>query len=125
MPIVNYIEYNFSFISKAVRGMTIKPYSNVKVTVGSIHGKFPFKKYLQVIGTNLYGEYIVIVSNHQICGESEKELKIRFKTTKSVGVQSLISGTEYTCRIVNPLELKRNNIEMRVFIPDNMESRGI
>lgn len=41
-----------------------------KVQSVSIHGKYPYKTYLEILGNSIIGRYIVIVSNKQIKKDS-------------------------------------------------------
>lgn len=42
-----------------------KRYKN-KVTPNEIHGKYPYKLYLETMGNCVYGRYIAVISNRQL-----------------------------------------------------------
>lgn len=56
-----------------------KDYSN-KVQAMDIHGKYPYKIYLEVRGNSNIGKYIVIISSEQLNKDSEiDEISIKLK----------------------------------------------
>ena len=67
------IEENNSF------GNTVKAYS--------IHGKFPYKAYLEILGNSTVGQYIVVVSNKPIttAGNKIENIVISRKHKSSIG----------------------------------------
>jgi len=46
-----------------------------KVNYKTIHGKFPYKLYLEIKGSCNYGRYIVVVSNKPITGVDSISIK--------------------------------------------------
>lgn len=63
-----------------------------KVLASRIHGKFPYKVYLQMIGNSVYGEYIAIISNQEIkTGNSKIDtVIIQLEDKMSADTQRLI-----------------------------------
>lgn len=101
-----------------------------KVCAKQIHGKFPYKLYLQVKGNCLYGQYIVVVSNKQLDGSGKIDSviiqlvdKISMRAeqdilTNNVGSRpNSINGDimKYSVNQVNILNV--GDAKMHVFIP--------
>lgn len=102
--------------------------------IPEIHGKYPFKLYLEMIGTNKYGRYIVIVSKQLVdfVGEytkvriiddnnlvdSDKKLKTKRGTLAGNGLLArmmLSKNVQYTVKKVNMLVLKKTKACVTVF----------
>ena len=79
-----------------------------------IHGEFPYKLYLEIIGTNVYGRYIVVVSNKEFKLQGNNKIPLSF-IRRNNGARQIGFVSEYNARMVSPIEIKRNNIEMYVF----------
>lgn len=97
-----------------------------KVPANKIHGKYPYKSYLQMIGNSLYGEYIAVISNTPIKNGSEQidriiiqlEDKMSLTTKKSINsnMQGMRPNTvdnktaRYKVKEVNVLEVGQTPI---------------
>ena len=108
-----------------------------KILANKIHGKYPYKAYLQMIGNSLYGEYIAVISNTPIkTGESQidkviiqLEDKMSSATKKSINsnIQGMRPNTidnkaaRYKVKEVNVLEVGQTPI--LVFRPISVEER--
>ena len=51
-----------------------------KVTYKDVHGKFPYKLYLEVKGNCKYGRYIVVVGNEQYYEVDKIKIKVKGAT---------------------------------------------
>ena len=82
------------------------------VTLDEIHGSYPYKLYLEVIGTNVFGKYIVIVSEDEI--EIENPDKVQLEIDRST--IRLLGNNTFSGKKVNPVKIRRENESMRVFV---------
>lgn len=60
-----------------------------KVTANKIHGKFPYKTYLQLFGNSTYGDYIAVISNRPIQPNLDTVV-IQLKDKLSMGTKNSI-----------------------------------
>lgn len=97
-----------------------------KILANKIHGKYPYKAYLQMIGNSLYGEYIAVISNEPIKNSNEQidkiiiqlEDKMSSATKKSINnnIQGMRPNTiddkaaRYKVKEVNVLEVGQTPI---------------
>lgn len=103
------------------------------VNIQDVHGEFPYKLYVEVIGTNAYGRYIVIVSStpfeindnetvklHFVGGEMgiKKQIRTRSGTITGNGAiakRAISSYVEYKGKQVNMVLLKKQGIQVGVY----------
>lgn len=107
---------------------------NKKVLSSEIHGKYPYKLYLEIKGNTNIGRYIVVVSDKQLnATESIDEITIQLNNSKISILKRINNSTEnqqnnrpgilskeckevsYKVKEANVLQL--DNIELMVFKP--------
>lgn len=83
------------------------------VSFSEIHGAFPYKLYAEVIGSNAYGKFIVIVSNREIKVEGDK-ITVEFSADSSTKYRT----SRYSAKVISPLDVKNNNLMLTVYTVD-------
>lgn len=97
-----------------------------KVSISEVHGKYPYKLYLEIRGNSNIGRYIVVVSNSQLNKkEAVDEIKIKInngsvqKKKKQQIVKPNMMGdgfyTQYKVREVSVLDI--GNVPILVYTP--------
>lgn len=97
-----------------------------KVLANKIHGKFPYKLYLEMIGNSIYGDYIAIISNEEITNNKSPidTVIIQLEDKMSMDTQRLIrsntqgirpntvsnKAAKYKVKEVNVLDIGRKPI---------------
>ena len=81
-----------------------------EVSFSDIHGAFPYKVYAEVIGSNAYGKFIVMVSSSKIEVNSEK-MPVEFNT----GASTKYRSPRYSVKILKPLDVKNQNLKLTVY----------
>lgn len=84
------------------------------VKPNEIHGSFPYKLYLEVYGTNLFGRYIVIAGDEEIELDDNDEVRIKFNDTDD----KIAKGCDFLAHRVDYLTVKRADVAIWVFIKD-------
>lgn len=85
-----------------------------RVSPSEIHGSFPYKLYLEVYGTNLFGKYIVIASDEEIDIEGNGEIRLRFTDTDD----KVVKDCDFLARKVDYLTVKREDTKIWVYMKD-------
>lgn len=103
---------------------------NKKVLASEIHGKYPYKLYLEIKGNTNIGRYIVVVSNKELNSEDIDKITIQLDNSK-VSIIKRLSGNgeqpnsrpgilseeyrEVSYKVKEASILQVNNIELMVF----------
>lgn len=74
-----------------------------RVSLKDVHGAFPYKYYVELIGANNIGRYIVIVGNKQIQAKVGDKISLEMNIGK---VNSVIKSNKCFGKIVQPMEVK-------------------
>lgn len=87
--------------------MTLKlkrhPEYSSRVSLKVIHGKFPYKYYFEILGTNTIGKYIALVSKKSIDIAENDRVILEIDTVKLKGINT---SNSYNAIMVNPVHLK-------------------
>lgn len=81
-----------------------------EVSFSDIHGEFPYKVYAEVIGSNAYGKFIVIVSSGKIEVSGEK-MTVEFNT----GASTKYRSPRYSIKLLKPLDVKNQDLKLVVY----------
>jgi len=101
-----------------------------KVNVTSLHGKFPYKIYLEIKGNNKYGQYIMIVSNKDLHGKEPissvcveiKGVNKKKRTNNGIVKPNSINGENsiyYNVREVNFIDVQNESM----FVFTNVDNK--
>lgn len=101
--------------------MKIKRHSGYEdtVTLGSIHGAYPFKVYLELYSKTNTDQHIVVVSNKPI-GNIENEVRVQFEnsdSSKGVTNKTLLKlkSSAHLAKVLNPVEVRQRDLRLRVY----------
>ena len=83
------------------------------VRVEDIHGEFAYKHYIRVLGTNIFGKYIVIVSNKDLGIAYGEKVPLTFDMSGSA--KRIIGNGKYRGERVNPVVIKNDNAKILVY----------
>lgn len=90
-----------------------------------IHGTFPYKLYLEVYGTNLFGKYIVIAGDEEIQLDDNDEIRLHFNDTDDI----VAKQCDFLAHRVDYLVVKRYDTPIWVYmkdtrLPDKKKKKG-
>ena len=89
------------------------PAYNTKMHYKQIHGKFPYKTYLELKGNSKYGRFIAVVSDSKI--EDITEIAIKIEDNNRTAIDSMTNAIRkdyliYKVKEINVLELETTPI---------------
>lgn len=85
-----------------------------KVKPNEIHGSFPYKLYLEIYGTNLFGRYIVIAGDEEIELDDHDEIRLHFNDTDD----KVAKECNFLAHRVDYLTVKRADVAIWVYMKD-------
>lgn len=95
--------------------MKIHRHANYKdpVKLNDIHGEFAYKNYMEIRGTEIFGKYIVIVSDDDLGIEYNVPIALTFDKN-AFGKRLIGTGTFKGVR-VNPVVIRQEDASMCVY----------
>ena len=74
-----------------------------RVSLKEVHGAFPYKYYVELIGANNIGRYIAIVGNEQLPAKVGDKISLEMNIGQT---NSVIKSSKCFGKIVQPMEVK-------------------